>query len=160
MSKSLVAYFSATGTTARTARKLAEAIHADLYEIKPETPYTREDLDWTDKNSRTTHEKDNPADRPILADKAADIAAHDIIYLGFPIWWYKEPAIVKSFLEAYDFSGKTIVAFGTSGGSQLRGSIPDMKPSAPGAKWVEGGMLNGDPGKDALADWAAKLPTA
>ena len=106
MSKTLVAYFSASGTTKRTAERLAQAAGADLYEIKPAVPYTSADLNWMDKKSRSTIEMQNPSSRPELADKDADIASHDRIFLGFPIWWYVAPTIINTFLESYDFSGK------------------------------------------------------
>lgn len=115
MSKTLVAYFSASGTTKRTAERLAQAAGADLYEIKPAVPYTSADLNWMDKKSRSTIEMQDPSSRPELADKDADIASHDRIFLGFPIWWYVAPTIINTFLESYDFSGKEIILFATSG---------------------------------------------
>ena len=106
MSKKLVAYFSASGVTADIAKKLAEAANADLYEIRPETPYTAADLDWRDKNSRSTLEMQDKSSRPAIADKNADIANYDVIFVGFPVWWYIAPTIINTFLESYDFSGK------------------------------------------------------
>mgnify|MGYP002236840277 CR=1 FL=1 len=117
MNKPLVAYFSASGTTAKAAAVLAQATKADIYEIVPETPYTPADLDWTDRSSRTTKEKNDPSFRPAIGGKSLDVSPYDTIYLGFPIWWYTAPSIIKTFLESHDFSGKTIVLFATSGGS-------------------------------------------
>lgn len=115
----LVAYFSASGTTAQTAKNLAEAVGADLYEIRPAVPYSRGDLDWTDKNSRSSVEMNNRSGRPALADTDANVAAYDVVFVGFPIWWYVAPTIVNTFLESYDFTGKTVVPFATSGGSGM-----------------------------------------
>ena len=115
MSKKLVAYFSASGTTARAAKDLAKAAGADLYEIKPAVPYTRADLNWQDKSSRSSVEMRDKSSRPALADTSANIAEYDTIFVGFPIWWYVAPTIINSFLEAYDFSDKKIVLFATSG---------------------------------------------
>ena len=119
MSKALVAYFSASGVTADAAKKLSEAEGADLYEIVPETPYTSADLDYTNKQSRSTLEMTDPSSRPALADRDAPIAGHDTIFLGFPIWWGTAPRIVNTFLDSYDLSGKTVILFATSGGSGL-----------------------------------------
>ena len=119
MSKTLVAFFSASGTTKRVAEKLAAAIGSDLYEIKPAVPYTRADLNWQDKHSRSSVEMNDPSSRPELADYNANPANYDLIFLGFPIWWYTAPRIIRSFLESYDFTGKTITLFATSGGSGL-----------------------------------------
>ena len=117
MKKTLVAYFSAGGTTEQTAKRLAEAAGAGLYEIKPAVPYTSADLNWMDKKSRSSVEMNDRSFRPELADKDADIASHDRIFLGFPIWWYVAPTIINTFLESYDFTGKEIILFATSGGS-------------------------------------------
>lgn len=143
MSKNLVAYFSATGTTKAVAQKLAQAAGADIYEIKPAQPYTREDLNWMNKKSRSTLEMQDKSSRPALADTAADIEAYDVIFLGFPIWWYTAPTIINSFLDSYDFSGKKIVLFATSGGSGFEHALQDLKPSvSASAVMVEGRMLN------------------
>ncbi|MDO4182163.1 MAG: flavodoxin [Coriobacteriia bacterium] len=142
MSKELVAYFSASGVTARKAAMLAKEAGADLYEIKPAVPYTHADLDWNDGSSRSSVECSNDASRPALADTDANIAAYDVIYLGFPIWWYKAPMIINTFLEAYDFAGKRVVLFATSGGSGLGSSASKLQVSAPGATIVDGGMAN------------------
>lgn len=141
--KKLVAYFSASGTTARAAEGLAREAGADLYEIRPAVPYTSADLNWRDKAARATVEMNDAASRPELAEHDAPIADYDVIYLGFPIWWYSAPHIVRSFLEAYDLAGKTIVVWATSGGSGISRAMGDLPSSAPGATFVEGGMANG-----------------
>lgn len=157
MSKKLVAYFSASGTTAAVAKKLAKASGADLYEIKPETPYTRADLNWQDKSSRSSVEMREKSSRPALADNSADIDGHDIIFIGFPVWWYVAPTIINSFLEAYDFSGKKIVLFATSGGSGFGRAVEGLQPSAPGAEIVEGAILNGSQNEAKLKAFAAEF---
>ncbi len=157
MSKTLVAFFSASGTTKRVAEKLASATGSDLYEIRPAVPYTRADLNWQDKRSRSSLEMNDPSSRPELADKDANIAAYDRIFLGFPIWWYTAPAIVRSFLESYDFTGKSIVLFATSGGSGLGKTAKELSSSCPGAKIVNGQLLNGNPSENALKQWAESL---
>ena len=156
--KSLVAYFSASGVTARAAKTLAEAAGADLYEIKPKTPYTTADLNWMDKNARSSIEMNDPSSRPEIADQNADIASYDVIFLGFPIWWYVAPTIINTFLESYDFSGKTIVLFATSGGSGLGKTVEKLKPSVSDtAVIVEGKMLNGRMTKNNLESWLKTL---
>jgi flavodoxin len=154
MSKTLVVYFSASGTTARVAKDLAEAIDADLYEIKPETPYTRADLNWQDKGSRTTKEMNDESCRPAIAGVVEQMKTYDTVFVGFPVWWYVEPRIIDTFLEAYDFSGKTVIPFATSGGSGLGKAPQRMQTLAPGAHVVAGGTLNGRPSKAQLASWA------
>ncbi len=119
MSKTLVAYFSASGVTKKTAEKLAAAANADSFEIIPVQPYTDEDLDWTDKKSRSTIEMNDPSSRPAIAEKLENMGGYDIVFVGFPVWWYVEPRIIDTFLDSYDFSGKTVVPFATSGGSGL-----------------------------------------
>lgn len=156
MSKQLVAYFSASGTTARVAKDLAKAAGADLYEIRPETPYTRADLNWQDKNSRSSLEMRDKNSRPALADRDANIAEYDTVFVGFPIWWYVAPTIINSFLEAYDFSGKKIVLFATSGGSGFGKAVTGLQPSAPDAVIVEGALLNGRPNAAKLKAFAEK----
>ena len=153
----LVAYFSATGTTAKAARALAKAVGGDLYEIKPAVPYTSADLDWTNKSSRSSLEMKDANSRPALADTNAPVAGHDVIFLGFPVWWYVAPTILNTFLEAYDFRGKTIVLFATSGSSGLGKSAAGLRPSAPGAKIVDGRMLNGSLNEAELKSWAEGL---
>ena len=156
MSKKLVAYFSASGTTAAVAKNLAKAAGAELYEIKPAVPYTRSDLNWQDKQSRSSVEMRDKASRPALADKNAPVAEHDTIFVGFPVWWYVAPTIINSFLEAYDFSGKKIVLFATSGGSGFGEAVAGLQPSAPQAVIVEGAILNGRPNAAKLAAFAEK----
>lgn len=153
----LVAYFSATGTTAKAAQALAEAAGADLYEIKPAVPYTSADLNWMDKRSRSSVEMNDKRFRPALADANAPVDGHNVVFLGFPIWWYTAPTIVNSFLEAYDFSGKTIVLFATSGGSGLGRAVSDLQGSAPCAKIVDGRMLNGRLSEAELKKWVEGL---
>lgn len=157
MSKKLVAYFSASGTTAAVARILAEAAKADLYEIKPQAPYTRADLNWQDKKSRSSVEMNDKSFRPPLADRDAHIEDYDTIFLGFPIWWYTAPTIINTFLESYDFSGKTIILFVTSGGSGFGKTAADLKVSAKGAAIRDGKLLNGRQTRESLATWVNSL---
>lgn len=140
MVKALVAYFSPTGTTARIAKRIAEAAEADLFEIVPEQPYTEADLDWHDNSSRSSVEMSDGASRPAIASKVENMGDYDVVYLGFPIWWYIEPRIIDTFLESYDFSGKRVVPFATSGGSGM-GQAPEyMQRVCPDAK-VEAGRV-------------------
>ena len=157
MSKKLVAYFSASGTTANVAKNLAKAAGADLYEIKPAVPYSKADLNWMDKQSRSSVEMRDKSSRPALADADANIADYDTIFIGFPIWWYVAPTIINSFLEAYDFSGKKIVLFATSGGSGFGKAVESLQPSAPKATIVEGAILNGRPNEAKLKAFADKF---
>ena len=158
VNKKLVAYFSASGVTAELAKTLAEAAGADLYEIKPEVPYTKADLNWRNMGARSTIEMKDASSRPAIADKNADIAAYDVIFVGFPIWWYVAPTIVNTFLEAYDFSGKTIVPFATSGSSGFGETLAKLATSVSGAVvWKEAKLLNGRPSKDILAAWVESL---
>lgn len=154
MSKALVTYFSATGTTARVAQKLAEAINATLFEIEPQERYTSADLNWNDAASRTSKEKDDPAMRPAIAKKVADIDAYDTIFVGFPIWWYVAPNIVNTFLESYDLSGKTVVPFATSGGSSMGRTNDVLAPSCPGAKLKQGRRFASNASAGELKTWA------
>ena len=154
MSKKLVAYFSASGVTESAAKTLAKTIGADLYEIKPEIPYSKADLDWRDKNSRSSVEMNNPDSRPKIADKNANIGEYDTIFVGFPIWWYTAPTIIKTFLESYDFGGKTIVPFATSGGSGMGKTAEDLQKTVTLAKVKSGKMLNGRLSADKLKEWA------
>jgi len=152
--KILVAYFSASGTTAGVAKNLAQAAGADLYEIKPEVPYTKADLNWMDKKSRSSVEMNDKSSRPALADQAANIIDYDTILLGFPIWWYVAPTIINSFLESYDFSGKKIVLFATSGGSGFGKTVDGLKDSvAEDTMIVEGKLLNGHSSAADLKKW-------
>ena len=158
MNKTLVAYFSASGTTARVAKELAQAAGADLYEIKPTVPYTKADLNWMDKKSRSSIEMNDKSSRPVLADKDANIAAYDTILLGFPIWWYVAPTIINSFLESYDFSEKKIVLFATSGGSGFGKAVAGLKPSvAADTTIVEGKLLNGAQTAAGLKSWVSSI---
>ena len=157
MSKKLVAYFSASGTTAKVAQTLAQAAGADLYEIKPQVPYSRANLNWQDKRSRSSIEMNDKSSRPAIVTGDLDVSAYDTILLGFPIWWYVAPTIINTFLEAYDFSGKTIVLFATSGGSGFGKAVSSLQPSAPGAVILEGKMLNGRPDVKSLKAWAESL---
>ncbi len=155
MSKTLVAYFSAGGTTARVAKELAQAVGADLYEIKPAVTYTKADLNWMDKKSRSSVEMNDKSSRPALADRDANVAAYDTVLLGFPIWWYVAPTIINSFLESYDFSGKKIVLFATSGGSGFGNTVAGLRSSvAADAVIVEGKLLNGRQTAAGLKAWA------
>lgn len=154
MSKKLVAYFSASGVTAGAAKKLARAANADIYEIKPEIPYTKADLNWMDKKSRSTIEMNDPDSRPAVADKFPNMRDYDIIFLGFPIWWYTAPTIINTFLESYDFTGKTIVPFATSGGSGMGNTNSKLQNSCQGAKLVDGKMLNDGLTENELKSWA------
>ncbi|MBR1793117.1 MAG: NAD(P)H-dependent oxidoreductase [Bacteroidales bacterium] len=140
--KTLVAYFSASGVTEAVARQLAEAAHADLHEIKPEKPYTEADLDWTDKQSRSTIEMKDRSSRPTITDKIKNMAEYEVIYVGFPIWWYTAPTIINTFMEAYDFAGKTVIPFATSGGSNIKQACADLKNAYPNVDWKEGRLLN------------------
>ncbi len=157
MSKKLVAYFSASGVTANTAKTLAKAADADLYEIKPETPYTKEDLNWRNPLARSTKEMKDKSSRPALADTDANIAEYDTIFVGFPIWWYVAPTIINTFLEAYDFSGKKIILFATSGGSGFGKAVSGLQPSTPNAEITEGKILNGRPSESELKAWVDSL---
>lgn len=138
MSKKLVAYFSASGNTAALAKKLAEAAAADLYEIRPAVHYTSADINWQDKQSRSSIEMSDHSSRPAIADSDVDIAAYDTVYVGFPVWWYIAPTIINTFLERYDFSGKRIILFATSGGSRFGKAVENLKVSAPNAQIIEG----------------------
>lgn len=142
MSKALVAYFSATGTTMNVATRLARVADGDLFAIAPANPYTSADLDWRDKQSRSTLEAANPSCRPVITSRVEHIEDYNTIFLGFPIWWYVAPAIVSTFLESYDLAGKTVVLYATSGGSGMGKTASILRASAPGAKIVDGGILN------------------
>ena len=142
MSKKLVAYFSASGVTKSTAERLAKAADADLFEIQPLVPYTKADLDWTNKKSRSSVEMSNPDSRPEIANKVPDFEEYDTVFLGFPIWWYVAPAIINTFVESYDFSEKTVVPFATSGGSGMGKTEEMLRALCPNAIWKKGKMLN------------------
>ena len=150
--KVLVAYFSASGVTAAAAKTMAEALGADLYEIRPETRYTAADLDWRDKSSRSTLEMNDPASRPAIAEPVADMAQYDMVLVGFPIWWAVEPRVVDTFLEGYDFSGKTAIPFATSGGSGISRAEKSLEDHCPKADWKRGKLVN-----SGAAAWARSV---
>ena len=154
MDKSLVAYFSASGKTRKVAKRLAEAVGADIYEIVPETPYTKKDLDWMDKSSRSSVEMKDLNSRPAIKGDLPKVQDYDVIYVGFPIWWYREPSIIDTFMEAYDFSGKTIVPFATSGGSGLGEAPRNMQALAKGANVVNGKRFSVTVSAQELKAWA------
>ena len=157
MSKKLVAYFSASGSTSRLAQTLAAAADADVYAIRPAVPYERKDLNWMDKKARSTVEMADPSFRVEMADTAAPVADADVIFLGFPIWWYREPSIIDSFLDAYDLSGKTIVTFFTSGGSPLGEGQGRIEQLARGAKVLTAKRFSARASEQELRDWIAGL---
>ena len=158
MTKSLVAYFSATGTTAGAAELLAKAADAELFAIRPAVPYTKADLNWMDDRSRSSLEMRDPSSRPAIAGRVENMDAYDRVYLGFPIWWYVAPTIIKSFLESYDFSGKTIVLFATSGGSGFGKTVEGLKGSvSPTARIMGGRLLNGRLSESELRAWVKSL---
>ena len=155
--RKLVAYFSASGSTAKLANTLAAAADAVLYEIKPAVPYERRDLNWMDKKARSTVEMQDPNCRPALVDTVAPVAEADVILLGFPIWWYREPSIIDSFLDAYDFDGKTVVPFFTSGGSQLGEGQSRIEKLAKGAKVLPGKRFSARASESELKNWIDSL---
>ena len=157
MSRKLVAYFSASGVTAKVAEKLSEAIGADLYAIEPEVPYTKADLDWMVKKSRSTIEMNNPASRPAIAGKRDNMNDYDTVFVGFPIWWYVAPTIINTFLESYDLTGKTIIPFATSGGSDMGKTNEKLLPSCKGAKLLDGKVFKASVSGADLAKWAEGL---
>ncbi|MGN8755639.1 flavodoxin [Blautia sp. HCP3S3_C4] len=148
MAKTLVAYFSASGVTKKAAEKLASAAKTDIYEIKPAVPYTKADLNWMDKKSRSSVEMGNKSFRPEIVKDDLNLSQYDTILVGFPIWWYVAPTIINTFLESYDFAGKKIVLFATSGGSGFGNTVKELKPSATGAEIMEGKLLNRATDKD------------
>lgn len=157
MSRKLVAYFSASGVTAKVAENLSETIGADLFEIAPAVLYTKADLDWTDKNSRSTIEMNDPASRPVIAGKRDNMDEYDTIFVGFPIWWYVAPTIINTFLESYDLTGKTVIPFATSGGSGMGKTNEKLQPSCPNAKLLEGKRFDANVSKAELAAWVDSL---
>lgn len=142
MSRKLVAYFSASGVTKAVAERLAKAAGADLFEIRPAVPYTRADLDWTNKKSRSSMEMSDPDSRPEIACRLSNMADYDTVFIGFPIWWYVAPSIIHTFVESYDFSGKTLIPFATSGGSGMGRTVEVLQSLCPAANWESGRMLN------------------
>ena len=157
MAKTLVAYFSASGVTKKTAEKLAAAAKADIYEIKPAVPYTKADLNWMDKKSRSSVEMGNKSFRPEIVKDDLDLSQYDTILVGFPIWWYVAPTIINTFLESYDFAGKKIVFFATSGGSDIGKTNERLAPSCKGAKLMDGKVFKGSVGHQELAAWVEGL---
>ena len=157
MSKTLVAYFSASGTTAKLAKTLAAAADAALYEIRPAVRYERKDLNWMDKKARSTVEMADPGCRPALADTEAPVAEAETVFVGFPIWWYREPSLIDSFLEAYDFSGKKLVPFFTSGGSELGEGQTRIEALARGAKVCRGRRFSARTSEAELKRWLEEL---
>ena len=141
--KALVVYFSATGTTAKTARTIAEVTGGTLYEIVPQQAYTSDDLDWNDKQSRSSVEMNNPQARPALKDMKLDVAAYDVIFIGYPIWWNQTPRIINTFIESHDLKGKALVPFATSGGSGISNSLKELKRTYPDLEWQGGKPWNG-----------------
>ena len=156
MSKKLVAYFSASGTTKEAAERLAKAAGADLFEIKPTIPYTSADLNWMDKESRSSVEMNDPDSRPEIAETMPNMADYDTVFIGFPIWWYVAPHIIHTFLESYDFDRKMLVPFATSGGSGMGKTVDELRKLCPNADWKAGKLVNGL-SDQALAAWAAKF---
>lgn len=157
MSRKLVAYFSATGVTAKVAEKLAEAIGADICEIEPVVPYSKADLDWQNAKSRSSVEMSDPASRPAIAGKRDNMDDYDTIFIGFPIWWYVAPHIINTFLESYDMTGKTIIPFATSGGSGMGKTNEKLQPSCPNSKLIEGKVFKKSASNSELASWADGL---
>ena len=158
MSKKLVAYFSASGKTAKVADMLADAVGADIDEIRPEVPYTKADLNWMNKKSRSSVEMNDKAFRPAIADKNAKIDQYDTIFLGFPIWWYVAPTIINTFLEGYDFSGKKVILFATSGSSGFGKTVEELKVSVPAScEIIEGKLLNGKQTIPKIREWTETL---
>ena len=156
MGKALVAYFSAGGTTKKVAQRLAGSIGADLHEIAPKIPYTRADLDWQDRRSRSSVEMNDRSARPEIASRVPDMPQYDVVFVGFPVWWYREPSIIDTFMELYDFTGKTVIPFATSGGSPLGDSAKNMQALAKGAKVEAGRRFSAGASERELADWASR----
>lgn len=157
MSKTLVAYFSASGVTAKAAKTLANAAGADLFEIKPAQPYTKADLNWHDKSSRSSIEMKNKQQRPEIVGDPINIADYDTILLGFPIWWYVAPTIINTFLESCDFSYKRIVLFATSGGSDFGNTVAELQVSAPTAIITKGILMNGSYSEESISEWLKSI---
>lgn len=155
--KILVAYFSATGTTKGVAEHIANGLNADIYEIVPEDPYTDADLNYNDNNSRTTIEMNDPNARPVISGSVENMEQYDTVFIGYPIWWGEAPRIVSTFVESYDFSGKTIVPFCTSGGSDMGSSAASLEQLTNGAAWLDGRRLNGSDSQDTVMEWVNSL---
>ena len=157
MKKALVAYFSASGETARLARTIAGVTGGALFEIAPETAYTAADLDWMDKKSRSTLEMNDETSRPAIAGRVEDMAQYDTVFVGFPIWWYQAPRIIETFLESYDFAGKTVLPFATSGGSGMGKTDAILKAVCPAAQWLPGKRMSSRESADAVRKWLGTL---
>ena len=157
MSRKLVAYFSASGVTAKVAERLSESIGADLHAIEPEVPYTDADLNWMDKQSRSSIEMQDPASRPKMAGKRDNMEDYDTIFVGFPIWWYVAPTIINTFLESYDLTGKTIIPFATSGGSDMGDTNKKLFPSCPKAKLLNGKVFSSSTTPAEFSAWVESL---
>lgn len=155
--KVLVAYFSATGTTEGVAEHIANGLNADIYEIIPEEPYTDADLDYNDNNSRSTIEMNDKASRPAISGSVENMEQYDIVFIGYPIWWGEAPRIVSTFVESYDFSGKTVVPFCTSGGSGVGSSAANLEQLTSGAAWMEGHRLSGSDSQETVMEWVNGL---
>ena len=154
--KPLVVYFSATGTTARAARTIAEVTGGTLYEIVPQQVYTADDLDWNDRQSRSSVEMNNPQARPALKDTKLNVSAYDVIFIGYPIWWDQAPRIINTFIESHDLKGKTLVPFATSGGSGISNSVKELRKAYPDLEWQDGKLLNGA-SRNAIQNWAGDV---
>lgn len=157
MSRKLVAYFSASGVTAKVAERLAESISADIFEIRPAVPYTQGDLDWRNKESRSSVEMRDTMSRPKIAERRDNMDEYDTIFIGFPIWWYVAPTIINTFLEGYDFSGKTVIPFATSGGSGMGATNENLKSSCPNAQLYHGHVFREDAKLEELSAWVDSL---
>ena len=155
-SKPLVVYFSVTGTTAKAARAIADVTGGTLYEIVPQQAYTSDDLDWNDKQSRSSVEMNNPQARPALKDTKLDVAAYNVIFIGYPIWWDLAPRIINTFIESHDLKGKTLVPFATSGGSGITGSVRALRKAYPDLGWQDGKLLNGS-SRNAIQNWISDV---
>ena len=157
MKKALIAYFSASGETAHLARTLAAVTGGDLFEIQPETAYTAADLDWTDRRSRSTVEMQDEKSRPAIAGRVGAMEQYDTVFVGFPIWWYQAPRIIETFLEGYDFTGKTVIPFATSGGSGMGKTDSILRAVCPAARWLPGKRLSSGASADELQKWIDTL---
>ena len=157
MNKILVAYFSASGETAKLAKTVAEVTGGDLFEIQPEVAYTAADLNWNDKHSRSTVEMNDVKSRPAIVNRVEDMAQYDTVFVGFPIWWYQAPRIIETFLESYDFSGKAVIPFATSGGSGMGKTAEILKAACPGAKIDSGKRLSSRESTASVQKWVKSL---
>ena len=157
MSKTLVAYFSASGVTEKVAKRLATATGADLYEIKPETPYSKADLNWMDKKSRSSVEMNDKSSRPAIGNKIENMDQYENVFVGFPMWWYREPSIIDTFIESYNFDGKKVITFATSGGSGMGDSVANLQALAKGAKVIDGKKFSNNISEEELAKFANEL---